>query len=88
MREGPVSELVTKDARVDKAISWLLTTIVGIAMVLGTSSIRDLRDEVSELKKEIAVLQVERHAIEDLKDEQREIKKRLRAVEQRKAGAK
>lgn len=79
----------TKDPRLDRAISWGLTTFALVALAVCayffrdlTGTVKDLGLAVSGLKTEVAVMRADRKAIDELKSEQRSIRARIRTLEQ------
>ena len=71
-----------KDPRVDRAITWLLTTVAIAAIGYLTTTVKSLGDAVGELKTGVAVLRADSKEIVELKTEQISIRERLRALEQ------
>jgi len=83
-----MSDALTKDARIDKVITWTLMTAATLALSIGAWFFRGLDTRLGELgrslddlKREVAVLQVQRHEVQDLKDDAKEFRARLRALE-------
>ncbi len=87
-----------KDPRIDRAITWSLTTTAGLLFALCayffngvTDTMKALNKSVTGLATEVAVLKTERNAtmtavtasIDELKTEQRELRTRIRDLEQR-----
>lgn len=84
---------VTKDARIDKLITWGLSAFCGLALTVGAwffnkldARIEVLGNVLTELRQEVAVLQVQRQEVRDVKEALKEIRSRLRELETKGGG--
>ena len=82
-----------RDPRVDRLVSWGLSTVSAVALSIGAwffsnldDSLRALRAEIGELRERIAVLQVAQEQVSKLELELREVRGRVRALERAKGG--
>jgi len=47
-----------RDPRIDKAVSWILTTLVGLAVLWASGNLRDVRTKLDKLDETVTQLKI------------------------------